>query len=193
MKKLLAILCSLIVAACGTPGPLTPDQQEIEIDSVIKDVQRALANAQTELRQQKLPALKTVTLNLQTAITAKGGGKLKVVIVTVGASREKSKTQEVTLVLTPPRAGNAKEISAHSLTEGLEQAIVAAARGVMNADKDSTIPLKLTTLKVKLGFTVKEGGSGGASREILPITLELSGDLSRTDVQILEIVYEEKA
>jgi len=170
--------------------PISPqDAQMVAIDSVITQVKNALADVQTKLANEQLPPLKSVTLTLQATASKKGGVKIKLWIFSIGHEWTKEKSQEVVIVLTPPKAGNAVNIATETLTQEFEDAIVDAAQGAKNAGK-GTIPLKLTSLSAELGFTVKGDTSGGANVEISPITAEFSGDLSKTAIQKVKVLFE---
>jgi len=93
-------------------------------------------------------------------------------------------------VLTPPKPGNVQKISSTSVTEALEAAIVSAATGVKDVG-NAPIPLHLSSLDVQLGFTVKSdvNGDGKPVITILPVTLDFSGDLSKTAVQQLTVSF----
>lgn len=165
------------------------DQQTAEITDVVAQVKQALANVQTTLAAKSLPPLKQVKLSLQTAVAKKVGTSLKLWVITIGGTWEKTKSQQIDLVLTPPKPGGARNIST-SVTEALEAAIVSAAIGVKDVGKNP-IPLQLSSLEVQMGFIVKSdiNGDGKPVITILPVTLDFSGDLSKTAVQQLTVIF----
>jgi hypothetical protein len=180
-------LCSSLAHAQKKPTP-NPAQNVVALGDVISQVKTALADVQTELASGALPVLKSVKLTLQTVATTKGGAKIKLWVISFGHTWERDKSQEVDIELTPPKPGNAKTISSESLTQELEDAIISAAQGVKDASS-GPIPLKLTGLSVQLSFTVKGDTSAGATVEIMPITADFSGDLSKTAVQKLTVTF----
>jgi hypothetical protein len=182
--------------ACRAKAPATAPSltsaQVSSIDAVIGQVKQALADVQTTLANSNLPPLKQVKLSLQTTATKKGGFVLKLWVINIGTTYEKDKTQQIDIVLTPPAAGNPKRVGTESITQELEDAIVTTAEGVKNAST-GPVPLKVSTLNIQIGFTVKGDVNGGAAITILPITADFSGDLSKTAIQTLTVSFEEPA
>jgi hypothetical protein len=175
-------------AQSPTAAAAAMNAQVSSIESVIGQVKQAIAEVQTTLAGSGLPPLKQVKLSLQTVATKKGGVTLKLWVINFGGTIEKDKTQQIDIVLTPPPAGTAAPVGAVSLTEELQEAIVNAAKGVQDAGKGA-VPLRFTSLDVQLGFTVKGDLSGGAAITIVPITLDFTGDLSKTAVQTLTVSF----
>ena len=195
LRPLLAVLCFVSLASQITfsqdqsPVPTAAANAQISsIESVVGQVKQAIAQVQSTLAGSGLPPLKQVKLSLQTVATKKGGVTLKLWVINIGGTIEKDKTQQIDIVLTPPPPGAAAPVGAVSLTEELQQAIVNAAQGVKNAGSGA-IPLKFSSLDVQLGFTVKGDVNGGAAVTILPITLDFTGDLSKTAIQTLTVSF----
>ena len=172
----------------ATSSPSVSSAEISSIDAVVSQVKQALADVQTTLANNNLPPLKQVKISLQTTAAKKGGLSLKLWVINIGGTYEKDKTQQITIVLAPPAAGGPQQVGAVSLTQELEDAIVSAAQGVKNAS-NGRIPLKLTSLDVQLGFTVKGDVNGGAGVTIVPITADFSGDISKTAVQTLTVSF----
>ena len=192
MKSMLflGILTLAILASCQTPQPPSVSAApNAEISDVLVQVKQALADVQTQLANGDLPPLKSVKLSLKTSLERKAQGSLKLLVITVGGSWDKSKVQQVELTLVPPKPGNGQNISTESLTQALEQAIVSAAQGV-KAASGSPIPLNLDSLTVTLEFTVKWDGSAGAKPEIGPVEVGASIDVSRIAVHTLTVTFE---
>ncbi len=196
VRTLRLLFCSLLFClsasafkAQQSPSPDTPPNAQVaSIDAVIGQVKQALAGVQTTLSNNNLPPLKQVKLSLQTVATKKVGGSLKLWVISIGSSYEKDKTQQIDLVLTPPKPGNSTPVGTATLTQELQDAIVNAAMGVKNAGSGS-VPLNLSSLDVQLSFAVKGDVNGGANVTILPITLDFSGDLAHTAVQTLTVSF----
>jgi hypothetical protein len=166
--------------------------QAAAVQDVIGQVKDALSDAQTDLAKQNLkslPALSKVDLDLQTVIAKKAGATFQFWIISIGGTWEKDRSQELDISLVPPNPGNPKQISTASLTQSMVQAIESAAHGVSGAG-DGSIPLKTSSVVIKISFTVKLDGSAGAKTpELLPITADVSGDLSKTAVQTLTLTF----
>lgn len=173
--------------AVGAAAPVT-DAQVSSIDAVVGQVKQALAAVQTSLANGGLPPLKQVKLSLQTVTTKKGGVTLKLWVINIGGTWEKDKTQQIDIVLTPPKPGGPANVDTASLSQELQDAIVNAAQGVKKAGT-GPIPLAFSSLDVQLGFTVKGDVNGGAAIAIVPITVDFSGDLSKTAVQTLTVSF----
>jgi NTP-dependent ternary system trypsin peptidase co-occuring protein len=166
----------------------TNNGQISSIDAVVGQVKQALAAIQTTLAGSGLPPLKQVKLTLQTVAAKKGGVTLKLWVINIGGTYEKDKTQQIDIVLTPPEPGAPAPVGAASITQELQDAIVSAAQGVKNAGS-GPIPLKFNSLDIQLGFTVKGDVNGGAAIAIVPITVDFTGDLSKTAVQTLTVSF----
>jgi hypothetical protein len=187
------VLVTLVISMLWSIDALASDlvnAQSAEIGDVVMQVKDALANVQTRLSDNDLPPLKEVKLSLQTVVAKKVGSTFKFLIITIGGTWEKDKSQQINLTLTPPKPGNAKNVSSVTVTQALEDAIVSAATGVKDAGK-GPVPLTLTSLDVQLGFTVKSdaNGDGKPVVSIIPVSLDFSGDLSKTAVQQLTVTF----
>jgi len=187
---LLASLVSIgtVSVAGQATAVIPPNAQVSSIEAVVSQVKQALAAVQTNLANTGLPPLKQVKLTLQTVATKKGGVTLKLWVINIGGTYEKDKTQQIDIILTPPAPGAPKQVGAVSLTQELEDAIFSAAQGVKNAGTGPS-PLNFSSLDVQLSFTVKGDASGGAAIAIVPITLDFTGDLSKTAVQTLTVSF----
>jgi len=185
---LIAPLITAQTASAPKTAKTVTNAQVSSIEVVVGQVKQALAAVQTTLDANDLPPLKEVKLSLQTVATKKGGATLKLWVINIGGTWERDKAQQIDIVLTPPDAGSKAEVSTASVSQELQDAIVNAAEGVKGAGEGS-IPLKFSSLDVQLKFTVKGDATGGASIAIVPITLEFSGDLSKTAVQTLTVSF----
>lgn len=191
-KKYLALaslaLGSVLLHGCNAIAatPTAPVSQQVAIETVIDEVQNVLASVQTKLVDGELPPLKSVKLSLQTTAEKKGEAGLKLWIISAGGSLAQEKTQQIEIVLTPPKPGSAKKMS--SLTDNLEEAILSAARGAKGAGK-AQVPLKLSGLDVTMGFTVTKAGEGGLSFELAPVSIELKGGVTKSAVQTLAVSF----
>jgi len=161
---------------------------DIAIEQVLTQIKQALANISTRLEQGALPKLKSVTLTLQTTVTKDAGGKVKLFVISFGHKWEKEKSQELVLQLTPPPPGVGANVGAVSVTQQLEDAIIAAAQGYKNAEATG-LKLQLTGVSESLNFTVSRSSNAGVSLEITPVTVDLSGDLSNKAIQKIVIVF----
>jgi hypothetical protein len=172
-------------------NPVTADST-VPISTVLDQIKEALVLVQKDLANKKLPPLASIDLTLKTVAEKDVGGTLKLFILTLGAKREKDQTQTVTIHLNPPSASNPKNIAASPLTLDLEHTIVSAAEGAQQSE-DSGFPLIFSGLTVELEVTIKMSGTAGAKIPvILPITPELTGQVSKNATQTIKIVFQDR-
>jgi Trypsin-co-occurring domain 2 len=160
-----------------------------QIDQVLTQVQAALVKVQTEAASASLPALASVSLELKTEFGYSAKGELNLYVVTAGGAVENENAQRVLLTLTPPKPYTEQPIAASDITESLSTAILAAARGIANAQKRKP-PLSLSKLEAEIRFVVKASGEGGLKFEILPITASLKGDVKTSAIQTATVVFQ---
>lgn len=162
----------------------------VEIDAVLTEIQKGLTQAQVEIQDAKLPPLESVTLTLQTEYVKKGGPKVKLYVITFGQTWEKDSSNTLTLVLKPPSAKAATESvsSTGGLSDQLVDAIVSAASGIQAA-KGRKPPLVLDSMKAEFRFVVNSQTSGGVKFEIVPVSAELSGELSKKAVHTISVSF----
>ena len=188
----------LAVSLSGCNGFLPPRAapaaaEGAAIQEVVAQVQLALAHVQNQLAQNHLPPLKQVRLTLQTGLTRKENGTVKLLVFGAGADAEQDQSQSVVLTLVPPPPAPVKLAAIPGLTDDLENAILAAAEGVQKAGTDA-VPLTLSGLEVTLGFTVKSDLSAGVSNVVLqPVTAGLGATQTRTSVQTLVVTFAGKS
>jgi Trypsin-co-occurring domain 2 len=183
-----ALLC-LPSARASAQQP--PPGQTVLVDQVLTEIQTALAKAQKELVDARIPPLQSVTLDLVTEAKRDAGGKINLFIVSFGRKWEKDRSQEIEVTLKPPSPTlPLKVANTPSLSDQLVTAIVSAGRGVQTARANKDVPLVATGLKVTLSFVIKTDTSGGLKFVIAPVTADLSGDLSNSAVQKITISYQ---
>lgn len=189
------VLSSLLYStafAGGNDISSADTSQATTAQAVIDQVKQALSDAQTQLARENLknlPPLKQVDLALQTVITEKAGGGFNFWIISIGGTWQKDRSQELDITLVPPSPGGPKQISTASLTETLVQSIVSAAQGI-NTAGNGNIPLKTSSVVLKISFTVKlDGNAEIKTPQLLPITANATGDLAKTAVQTLTLTF----
>ena len=166
------------------------DKHVVAIQSILTEIRDSLIRVQKTLRKEKYPPLKSVTLTLQTTATRQAGGKIKLWVVTLGKKLEKQYSQELTIRLKPPHPNSPSNVGVNEITASLESAIVSAVEGAKNAgNKD--LPLEFTGLDINIAFTVRNEATGGASFQFIPISAELSGEISDGAIQRLRIEFGE--
>ena len=188
---LAALVLSSLLSSCCTPPAPASGAQAVAIETLIDEVKQALGDVQNDLATADLPSLKKVSLTLQTVATKQAGASLKLWVITLGGSVEKDSTQQIDIVLTPPKAGGSRNVSAESVAQQLKAAIVSVAEGVKKAGQKPN-PLVLSTLDVQISFTVKANAKGDAIVEILPLGPDISGSLSKSATQTLKVSFDAK-
>ena len=157
---------------------------DVILDRILSDVRDTLieVNRGTEGRLK----LKEATLKLQTVYKAEAGGKATLFVISIGSSVSTDATQSLTLVLAPPADGDSQQASSNS--DQLAAAILAGYQASLAA-RNATPPLALKTLNSSIKFAVRAetGASGGI--ELLPITMELSGEISQSNIQEISLTF----
>jgi len=183
---LVGLLLSVAIAS-PQANALEPGRA-VAIQTVLTAVRDALIGVQKTLRRDDYPPLTAVTLTLQTTVAKQVGGGIKLWVVALGAKAEKSELQEITIQLTPPSPNSPRNLTDENLTSALESAIVSAVEGAQNAGSPG-LPLAFTGLQVSISFVVKSNAGGGAKIEILPISADLSGEISDSATQNIKVVF----
>jgi hypothetical protein len=170
---------------------VSPGEQPVAIGTVIRQVADALERVEAQRKELQIPKFKSVDLTLQTVADKQGGVKLKLWMISLGATREYKQTQELVIHLTPPTGKAPLSVGAISVTEALESTIISAAQGAQNAGTKD-YPLSFSGLTVTLAFVVQNELSGGASIPIItPVTAELSGKVDKANTQTLKVTFDD--
>ena len=185
---------ALLIGLSSSIGMVAPEARALEagravaIQTVLTSVRDALIGVQKTLQHDNYPPLSAVTLTLQTTLAKQTGGQINLWVVALGGKAEKSELQEIVVQLTPPSPNSPRNLAEESLTAALESAIVSAVEGVQNAGSPG-LPLAFTGLQVSISFVVKSNAGGGAKIEILPISADLSGEVSASSTQNIKVVF----
>jgi len=182
----LSLYASLVAVTQGVQA--AEDGQAVAIQTVLTAVRDALIGVQKRVPRENYPPLTAVTLTLQTEVIKEGGGQIRLLVVTLGGKAEKEDTQEIVIQLTPPSPYSPRNAAAESVTSGLENAIMSAVDGAQSAGSQE-LPLAFTGLQVTISFIVKSSGGGGGKIEILPISADLSGEVSKRSIQRIKVVF----
>lgn len=190
IRCLAALSISLLVIARSS-AQQSPDAEQVLISDLVTEVQIGLAKAQKELANQRIPTLKSVTLDLVAEAKIAAGGKINLYIFSFGKKWERDRSQEIEVTLKPPSAKQPLQVAkGPSISDQLVSAVVDAGKGIQAARQNQVVPLEASGLKVVLSFVVKGDTSGGVKFEILPVTVDLSGDLAKSAIQKITVVYE---
>lgn len=184
---ILGLFANINCPVYGEP-PRSDDRQVVAIQSVITEIRDALIRVQKTLRNEKYPPLKAVTLTLQTTAARQVGGKIKLFVITLGKKLDKQYSQELAIQLTPPHPNSPSNVGVNEITASLETAIVSAVEGAKSAG-NRELPLQFTGLEVNIAFSVKNDSAGGATFQLIPISADLSAEISNGAVQRLRITF----
>jgi hypothetical protein len=177
-------LCLIFFLACLGSTSRAQDDYGVLVDTLLRDVRdtliRVRADAASELR------LKSATLTLQAAVSVDAEGKVSLWVVSLGGGVSKEATQTITIELKPPEGGDSLEASATS--DALASAILSSYGAVSSAEAASP-PLRLEELRAGVKFVIAKEAGGGVDFKMLPISVEISGKVSESNVQEIELVF----
>jgi len=188
-----ALGCLLLAAApsgCSTTAPTPPpvvSTDGVEIKTVLLEVQKALDACAARL-DTRMPPLDSVTLTLQASVAKETGGKIGLFFIAFGHSVQREATQELTVVLTPPKIVKSFTPPPPTLADQLVAAIVGAVNGVQEA-RDGKPPLEMKSLELVVSFVVEKDTDAKAGYTIQPVTANLGADFKEKAVQKLRLVF----
>jgi Trypsin-co-occurring domain 2 len=199
-----SVICALAIPIAvvqaqetGDPGQL--NETELEICEVVSDVKQGIAEAVNELSQYELPPLQRVRLELETVVDKAAGGKLDLFILSLGSKMASQAAQKLSLSLMPtsgnrgPTASLCELGNRAELADDFVDAVVAAVRGASAslAQRPSRLPLpssnlpklELARLEAEIKFAVTSSGEGSTQFTIVPVTIDLGGEVSQASTQ----------
>jgi hypothetical protein len=130
--------------------------------------------------------LREATLDLSTAFSKDASGKVNLYVVSFGGGIGSESTQTLTVKLRPPEPGDPLPVS--GAADALAEAILQAYDAVRFAATDDP-PLRLTELEAKIRFVVTSTVSADAGVSILPISVEMAGEVSQSDVHSITLAF----
>lgn len=190
---IVAFVAGAMIVPLAKPAFAQPldSGQGVLIDQLLTEIQTALANVQKDLKFENMPPLKSVTLDLVVEAKREVGPKVNLYVITFGKKWERDRSQEIEVTLTPPSPNlPLKAAQGPSVSEELVSAIEDAAKGVQKARDNKDVPLDASGLKVVLSFVVKGDTSGGVKFQIVPITVDLTGDLAHSATQKITVLFQ---
>jgi hypothetical protein len=95
----------------------------------------------------------------------------------------------LSITLTPPETKPETVSKTPSLAEPLKDAILSAAAGVAASAAEEP-RLEVGKFAATVNFVVQKTGTAGASFAILPVSAELSGNLSQKAIHNVVLVFE---
>ena len=195
MYRLLILSIVTIVLGCSTYSTAQADQrknkQQVLVEELLSQVQDALIKVRDEADKADLPVLDSVQLDLSTQFSVDGTAKVSLFIISLGGGGGKESSQTLKLTLVPPKAGEISPASDNTISQGLADAILSAARAAKNA-RNRQPPLTLSELTASIKFVVKLEGSGGVKFVIAPVSVDLGGEVKSSEIQEITVTFKGK-
>jgi hypothetical protein len=181
-------LCVGLAGCSGAAAPGGSGAEGARLEAVVDAVRGALNEAQTN-NVAGFPALKSVTIKLQTVASRSVGGQVQFLVFSLGTRYTADAASTVELEMVPPKTSERESVAAGAeLKDALAQAINLAKVGVLKASKGSP-PLVMKNISIDVKFAVETQGSGGATVTLVPLGIEGSGRISRQKVQTVSLVF----
>jgi hypothetical protein len=181
-------VCVGLAGCAGTGAPGSGGADGARLEAVVDAVREALNEAQTN-NVSGFPALKSVTIKLQTVASRSVGGQVQFLVFSLGTRYTSDAASTVELEMVPPKTSERELIAAvPQLKDALAQAINLAKVGVLKASKGSP-PLVMKNISIDVKFAVEAQGSGGATVTLVPLGIEGSGRISRQKIQTVSLVF----
>lgn len=180
------LLCLLWLLSCVNKVQAQSD----ELSAVIGQIEMALANANAEIAMKggAAPKVKSADLALETTVSTKGGAKFKLLVISFGRSVSKERSQLITVSLVPKAINKMAILPDSSFRKELQSLIVETSKGLVNSE-NGMYPLTVRQVTVELSFVLKSDGNAGVNFKIIPVTLELAGDLSKESVHKVRLTF----
>lgn len=184
---------TIVLAVFATLAPAVSYAQstDVSVDELLAQIKKVLSRVDSA-SVGSLPPLSRVTLNLKTVLEKESGGKFSLWIVSFGKEVSEQVVQTVSLELAPPVRGeesrrtSGRDPASVSISEALAEAIIVTAEAVAQAQLIPNLELRMLTATVRFGISTDT--AGGLKLQILPLTVDLGGDVRREAIQ--EIVVE---
>lgn len=190
MRPRLTLMMLLLASNLGAQSA---DSTLVPLDSVVAQVQHALARYQATLGTgpNALPPLKTAVFDFKTTAAKSGGSSINLLIFTIGASKETDLVNDVSFSYAVPHA-DAKAIKRFATAPNVEDELYETIRGAAHAIDSGAgyvgdIPF--SQLSVTLQYGVKWDYSAGAKPRISIVTVGLKADKSDNSVQSIKLVF----
>jgi len=179
------LLCLLWILFCFHKT----HSQSNELSDVIGQIEIALANANALIGNQgTLPKIKSADLTLETTVSSKGGAKFRLLVISFGKSISKERSQQITVSLVPKPNNKMTLLPDSSFRKELQSLIVETSKGLQQSE-NGMYPLSVKQVTVELSFVLKSDGDAGVNFKIVPVTMELAGDLSKESVHKVKLTF----
>jgi len=196
MKSVIGLLSALALFAfaigCATataPSTASARSDEgAELTAVIDAVREVIVEAETR-DVAGFPALRAITVKLQTTVSRSAGGQVRYLVIAVGGSASSDTASTLELDMKPPAIPKVRTLlPEETLKDALAQAIHLAKIGVAQAGKGDP-PLAMKSVSIELKFTIAVAGSASAKVLLLPVGLDASGSIARSRAHTVKLEF----
>ncbi len=194
LARVLFATTMAVTASCKTVDFHPPESRPAatsegaELTAVIDAVREAIVEAETQ-DVHGFPALRAITIKLQTTVSRSAGGEVRYLVVAVRGGASSDTTSTLELDMKPPEVLRRRTLlPKETLKDALAQAIHLAKIGVASAAKGDP-PLPVKSVVIDLKFTVEVEGSAGAGVKLLPVGLEATAKISRERVHTVSLTF----
>jgi hypothetical protein len=154
-----------------------------DIEQLLTQLRSTLIKVQEEIAARKLPELKSVQINLQTAMKITGGGKITFFVVSLGDTVSNEKTQSIKITLTPPKVTSSQISATQDFSRDFANSIIAVAETIATSSAQKP-ELHLSSLSATIKFVSDSKLEGGVAKvQLLPVSLDLGGSVTPSNTQ----------
>jgi hypothetical protein len=192
-----ASVVALLAAGCTTVTPYDPKAGKptlFPVADLVSVVSKAIEDTQATIKKTpSLPPLEAVTLTLQTVTGSSGGGGIKFWVVGGSRSVDQSRTETVTIKLTPPDPDAASSVSGtDAVYEKLKESILRVADAARDAESGSSGVLEMASIGTELAFSLKTSSEGTLGFKIEPIDLSAKGAFTDQAIHKIGVSFARK-
>jgi hypothetical protein len=186
----LTILALSIFVTVSSAYAATSSTNAATVSAVLHEVQRGLADAQTQVVDAGMPPFSSVELVLNTEYIRSVGGGVELVVVTIGGGHEAHFSQRLDIVLEPPAPFQPRDVSEkESIAKALSDAIVSAARGIERA-RFTQPPLVARKIVAEIKFAVTREVEGALGVKFAGLVVGPEGSLAESNLQTIIVTFE---
>lgn len=171
----------------------SPSYSQVPLKEVIDVTKEAIFNAAKQLSKQhepkNLPKLSNVELTLEVAIEKEANGTIKIYVLSAGADRSKTKSQKVTVNLTPDFDA-AIDISSKQLGADLTKLIVETSNNLATAG-DGKMAMKVKNVDIEVGLEIVTTGKGEVGFDIGIVNIGAGGSVAKTSSNTVKLTFGE--
>jgi hypothetical protein len=173
-------------SAWAQPPGLPP----VRLEQVIGEVKKALATVAGSPHADRLPALDSVTLELETGFVESSKKEVNLVVA-AGNDFARSQSQRITLTLRPAGGKTRGQAGASAVSEKLAAALLEVARSISRAGKEAP-ELELEEVSCTIQFVVRRSEKEGVDISLEPVRMVESGAVDEGQVHSIRLLFKKK-